>query len=305
MFVVESRSRRYRSLWAALSALLLLASLGAFAPAVRGAATITVTTIVPGVNDDAECSLQEAIYAANRDANTAPDPANLGDLDAFITTGCAAGSGDDTILLPAGATFTMQGPVADVLNYVGATATPMVSSTIESEGAGAKVQHGGGTVPYRAFAVGAGGNLTLHEIHIKGFEVQGGDGADGGGGGMGAGGAVFVHGGTLGIGWSTFEQNGALGGDGSNGNINGGGGGGGGLGGDGGEGPSGGGGGGGSRGDGADGQDGSCGIICPGGSEGGGGGGTYADGVGHGRGFMCGGDGSFTIVSVFILFARL
>lgn len=304
MFDVETRRSRTRSSWAVLFVLLFVASLGAFAPAVRAAAVITVTTTVPGVNDDAQCSLQEAIYAANRDASTAPDPANLGDLDAFITTGCAAGSGADTILLPAGATFTMQGPVADVLNYVGATATPMVSSTIVIEAAGAKVQHGGGPVPYRAFAVGAGGDLTLHEIHVKGFEVHGGNGADGGGGGMGAGGAVYVQSGVLSVGWSTFEQNGALGGNGSNGNINGGGGGGGGLGGHGGEGPSGGGGGGGSRGDGADGQDGSCGIICPGGSEGGGGGGTYADGVGHGRGFRCGGNGSFTIVSVFIPDAR-
>jgi hypothetical protein len=303
MFAIATPGRSSRSSWAALLALLLVASLGAFAPAVRAAGTITVTTNVQSVNDDTECSLQEAIYAANRDASTAPDPANLGDLDAFITTGCAPGSGDDTIYLPAGATFTMQGPVADVLNYVGPTATPMVSSTIVIEAVGAKVQHGGGTVPYRAFAVGDGGNLTLHEIHVKGFEVHGGNGTDGGGGGMGAGGAVFVHGGTLGIGWSTFEQNGALGGNGSDGNF-GGGGGGGGIGGNGGAGPSGAGGGGGARGDGADGQDGTCGIICPGGSYGGGGGGTYADATSSNGAFRCGGDGSNSIVDVFIPDAR-
>ncbi len=122
--------------------------------AAHGAGTITVTTTVPGVNDDAECSLQEAVYAANLDASKAPDPANLGDPDAYIATGCAAGSGDDTIVLPAGGVFTMSGPAADVLNYVGPTATPMVSSTITIEALGARIQHGGGTVPYRAFAVG-------------------------------------------------------------------------------------------------------------------------------------------------------
>src|SRR5262245_23731207 len=73
------------------------------------AAGITVTTTVPGVNGDAECSLQEAIHAANLDASKAPDPAHLDDPDAFIETGCAAGSGDDVIVLPANATFTMNG----------------------------------------------------------------------------------------------------------------------------------------------------------------------------------------------------
>jgi hypothetical protein len=292
-----------RELAIAALTLALLASLIPFAPVVQAAASITVTSTVPGVNDDADCSIQEAIYAANLDASMAPDPAALGDLNAFITTGCAAGNGTDTIHLPAGAMFTMQGPAADVLNSVGPTATPMVTSPITIEGAGARIQHGGGPVPYRAFAVGAGGDLTLHEVTIKGFEVHGGDGTDGGGGGLGAGGAIYVQGGALAVGWSTFEQNGALGGDGSTGNF-GGGGGGGGLGGDGGAGEGGGGGGGGSRGDGSAGQDGSCGIICPGGAIGGGGGGTYADGIGSGGGFRCGGAGSDTIVGIFVPFAR-
>jgi hypothetical protein len=263
------------------------------------AATITVTTTAQGVNDDAECSLQEAIYAANLDEAKAPDPLNLGDPDAFIATGCVAGSGDDMIVLPTKATFTMSGPVADVYNYVGATATPMVTTTIAIEANGSKIQHGGGSVAYRAFAVGTGGNLTLHEIHVRGFEVHGGNGGGGGGGGLGAGGAIYVHNGTLAVGWSTFEQNGVLGGNGSNGNINGGGGGGGGLGGNGGPASDGGGGGGGgARGDGAAGTAETCNIFCIGGGEGGGGGGTYSDANGHGGGFRCGGDGAFGITSL-------
>ena len=287
-----------------LLALVAVLALTVSTTAARAAATIAVTTTAPGVNDDGECSLQEAIYAANLDASQAPDPANLGDPDAFIATACAAGSGDDVIVLPSKGLFTMSGPVADVHNYVGATATPMVTSTITIEAVGSRIQHGGGAVPYRAFAVGKGGDLTIHEIHIKGFEVHGGNGADGGGGGMGAGGAIYVQEGSLAVGWSTFEQNGALGGDGSNGNINGGGGGGGGLGGNGGAGPGGGGGGGGSRGDGASGQEFGCGIICPGGAAGGGGGGTYADASGHSRGYDCGGNGSFYIFAAFIPGAR-
>jgi hypothetical protein len=246
---------------------LALVSLTTFAGTAH-AATITVTTTVPGVNDDAQCSLQEAIYSANLDASTAPDPAHPTDPDAYVATGCAAGTGDDTIFLPPGGVFTMQGPTADVLNYTGATATPMVTSTVVIEAAGAKIVHGGGPLAYRAFAVGraddgfgVGGDLTLHEIHIKGFEVHGGNGAAGGGGGLGAGGAVYVHGGALSVGWSTFEQNGALGGNGSNGNF-GAGGGGGGLGGNGGDAEQGGGGGGGgARGNGGEGDELGCGII--------------------------------------------
>ena len=288
---------------------LTLVGLTAFAGTAHAAA-ITVTTTVPGVNDDAQCSLQEAIYAANLDASKAPDPAHLADPNAFIITACAAGSGADTIWLPEKATFTMSEPVADVYNYLGATATPMVTSTITIEAAGSKIQHGGGSVAYRAFAVGRGdggfdesvaGDLTLHEVHIKGFEVHGGNGGSGGGGGggMGAGGAVYVMGGTLSVGWSTFEQNGAIGGNGSHGNINGGGGGGGGLGGNGGpESDGGGGGGGGARGDGAAGKAETCNIFCIGGGEGGGGGGTYSDANGHGGGFRCGGDGAFGVTSL-------
>jgi hypothetical protein len=302
------RARRLRSTPRAnagvsLVALLALVALVVSVAPAAAAGVITVTTTVQGVNTDGECSLQEAIYAANRDASTAPDPADPGDPSAFITTACTAGSGDDTILLPASSTFTMTGPVADYSNYTGPTATPMVTSTITIEAAGSRVQHGGGPVPYRAFAVGATGDLTLHEIHVKGFEVQGGDGAVGGGGGMGAGGAIYVQGGTLGIGWSTFEQNGALGGDGSAGsNIIGGGGGG--LGGDGGA-PfqgvlKGGGGGGGSGGDGGRGD-----VYHFAGGGGGGGGGTVEDGesgddnpdTGKGElqgGLRCGAAGGYT-----------
>ena len=259
--------------------LLALAGLLALTMSVTAAhaASVTVTTTAQGVNSDPECSLQEAIHAANLDASKAPDPAHLDDPDAFIETACAAGSGADVIVLPAKATFTMSGPTDDVVNYTGPTATPMVFSVITIEANGSRIQHGGGTRAYRAFAVGWGGSLTLHEIHVRGFEVHGGDGRTGGAGGLGAGGAVYVQNGYLGVGWSTFEQNGALGGDGSTGSIKVGGGGGG-LGGNGGRGfPGsgfpGGGGGGGARGTGGDGDSDSF-----SGGSGGGGGGTVRDG---------------------------
>lgn len=245
------------------------------------------------------CSLGEAIIAANTDSNShAPE--------------CTAGSGADTIvLLPPGGTFVMSAPLADYDNYTGPTATPMVQSEILIEALGAKIVHYGGGLAFRAFAVGHPigheGKLTIREAHIKGFEVRGGDGRVGGAGGLGAGGAVYVHGGTLTVERSTFEQNGALGGGGSAGsNVVGGGGGG--LGGDGGA-PfvgsfAGGGGGGGASGDGGRGD-----RDDFAGGAGGGGGGTVEDGesgdndlsTGTGQlagGSECGGAGGHTDVGL-------
>lgn len=248
------------------------------APVAHAAGVIEVTTTNQEINADAECSLQEAISSANRDENTAVDPT---DPATILTTGCAAGDGDDTIFLPAGAVFTVADPITDYANYTGPTATPIVTSTIDIEGQGARLQRVALGRQTRAFAVGATGDLTLHELHLVGFAVHGGNGADGGGGGMGAGGAVYVQGGRLGIGWSTFEGNSAVGGNGSYQDTFAGGGGGG-LSGNGG--PSagyGGGGGGGARGDGGVGQS----------DLGGGGGGTVTSGQTPQPGEACGGAG--------------
>jgi CSLREA domain-containing protein len=248
--------------------------------------SIYVTTTAQGVNDDDQCSLQEAIYAANFDDNVAPDPANL---ESFISTGCTAGDGADTIaLLPPGAVYPVSSVVDDADNYVGPTATPIVTSTILIEGSGARLEHVPNGVDFRAFAVAAGGNLTLREVHVKGFTVKGGNGGNGAGGGLGGGGAIYVHGGSLLVQESTFEGNGAQGGNGgdrSSGIGGPGGGGGGGLSGFGGFHA---GGGGGSRGHGGNGVN---------FSGGGGGGGTVEDGE-HGSyggaagGYRCGGDGA-------------
>lgn len=276
---------------------------------------ISVTTTAQGIADDGQCSLQEAIYSANLDFGVAPSS-----FDPIVTfdTGCAPGSGDDTIVLAAGQQYLMTAPLDDPYNPVGPTANPVVLSNIIIEANGARIVRSNpfldfsGTI-FRAFAVakrdfadpdndlgvaGAGiGNLTIRNAHINGFTAKGGNGVGGGGGGMGAGGAIYLKDGALTIESSTFEGNGAGGGNGSalNGRLSGGGGGG--LGGNGGrQGPiawAGGGGGGGSRGDGADGLDGSLpGIV----GDGGGGGGTLSggggsNGAGDERGFRCGGTG--------------
>ena len=58
-------------------------------PAGAGAATITVTTTIDELDSGPRCSLREAIWAANNDANGLAD-------------GCVAGSGNDRIVVPAG-----------------------------------------------------------------------------------------------------------------------------------------------------------------------------------------------------------
>ncbi len=189
------------------------------------AATIFVTTLEQKISATAGCSLQEAIFSANFDKNIAIDSTNP---DRFITTECVAGNGHDTIVLPTRAVLQMSSIVDDAYNYMGPTATPIIFTNITIEAHGARLEHTPNGVNFRAFAVGQTsihlpdgttvsgvGNLTIRNVHIKGFTVKGGDGAGGGGGGMGAGGAIFVADGALTVEASTFEANGAAGGNGS------------------------------------------------------------------------------------------
>ena len=164
-------------------------------------AAITVTTTADGsTSGDGECSLDEAILAANLDQ---------------VVDACPAGSGADTIELSAGV-LTQAAVVDDQANAFGPTATPLVTSTITIEGNGARIERTGSTL-MRAFAVDTGGSLTLRDLHVKAFFVHGGDGGQlGGGGGLGAGGAVYVRNASLTVENSAFEGNRAEGGNGGN-----------------------------------------------------------------------------------------
>jgi hypothetical protein len=248
MSLLRPRAARRIAL-ATLTTTTLIGSMLVGAPLVAAGSTIFVTTTDQEINGDADCSLQEAIYSANLDDARAPDPGSLSSTPAFIT-GCVPGSGADIIELPPMSVFTFADPISDYDNYVGPSVTPIITSEIIIEGRGARLQRNQLGRLTRAFVVGAGGDLDLREVHVKGFAIRGGNGADGGGGGMGAGGAIYVTEGSLRVQWSTFEGNVARGGDGSFQDDLGGGGGGG-LFGDGGTADRGGGGGGGSRGSGA------------------------------------------------------
>src|SRR5690242_9080086 len=84
-FHQSGRRLQHKMAWSLAGAALLLA----LGQGIATAATITVTTNDPNVVSDGQCSLVEAIVNANNDAATYPD--------------CAAGSGADTIVLPANA----------------------------------------------------------------------------------------------------------------------------------------------------------------------------------------------------------
>ena len=305
---MTGRGRRF------FTALAVATSFAVLTGPVRGA-TIQVTTLAQGVADDGECSLQEAIYAANFDFGVAP--ASFIPLQMF-DTGCSPGSGADVVELQAGQVYTMTSILDDPYNPAGPTATPVILSDITIEANGAQlVRPNPGrdfTAPnFRAFVVvrkefadpdgdlpiaGDGiGRLTIRNAVIKGFTARGGNGAAGGGGGLGAGGGIYVARGFLLVDRSTFEDNGAGGGNGSTGNF-GGGGGGGGLAGHGGDTTHGGGGGGGVRGDGASGMshDAACDTAF-----GGGGGGTISaggGGVSAFGGYRCGGHGGNSVLAV-------
>jgi CSLREA domain-containing protein len=286
--------------------LILFMASGLCAPPVH-ANVIYVTTTDDKTSSSGGCSLKEAIFASIFQQNIAylsgyQSHEYLG-TGIPVATQCTPGSGNDVIVLPPNSLFLMFGPASGV-NYLGPTATPIVTSTITIEAFGSTIQydplaHVGNDEPlppcdsfdnvlltnnacnplFRAFAVGPGGNLTIRNANIVGFNVLGGLGGDqtvgagGGGGGMGAGGAIYVYFGTLNVDSSTFQSNGAVGGAGGTGTTDSGGAGGGGFGGFGGGGFG-------------------CGTNEP--STGGGGGGSATDGVGNSCLTGIGGGGNFS-----------
>jgi len=162
-------SKWQRKLAGTLAGAALLLALGQGA---GYAATITVDTNIPRINSNGLCSLIEAIVNANNDAVTHAD--------------CAAGSGADTIELPAAAILTVTKSHA---NYYGATGLPTITSEITIEGNGSKIA-GKKNAHFRLFAVESSGDLTLQNVIVSG-------------GSQHYGGAIFNYG-TLTVNYSTI-----------------------------------------------------------------------------------------------------
>ena len=142
------RRLQHRMAWSLAGAALLLA-LGQGAAT---AATIAVTTNNPNIVADGQCSLIEAIVNANNDTATHAD--------------CAAGSGADTIALPANANITLSNAYGTPYGDVG---LPLIGSRITIEGNGAVIaRNGSATDFFGLMVITKSGNLTLRQVTLSG-----------------------------------------------------------------------------------------------------------------------------------------
>src|SRR5262249_13148213 len=159
---------QHRMAWSVAGAALLLA----LGQGVATAATITVTTNNPRIVADGQCSLVEAIVNANNDAATYPD--------------CPAGSGADTIVLPANANVTLSNPYATLYTTpIGTTFSgipaglPVITSQITIEGNGATIHRDGnapafGLVRVRGNTFFPGVSPTPGDLTLQGVTLSGG-----------------------------------------------------------------------------------------------------------------------------------
>ena len=157
---------QHRMAWSIAGAALLLA----LGQGVATAATITVTTSDPNIAADGQCSLIEAIVNANNDAATFPD--------------CPAGSGADTIVLPANANVTLSAVFANTYAQFGSpVGLPPITSRITIEGNAATIARQGNAPAFGLIFVkgnafgspgGTRGDLTLRSLTLTGGSSFGG-----------------------------------------------------------------------------------------------------------------------------------
>lgn len=178
-----------RRLWlsGSLATILAAAAIGFAAPVAHAGTTIVVTTTADETVADGNCSLEEAIQAANTD--TAVDA-------------CPAGSGADTIVLASGATYTLT--TVDNTGE-GPNGVPVVSSPITINGNGATITRSSasGTPQFRLTDIVSGGSLTLNDLTVSNFDEPAGPGVNGV---QGLGGAILAHG-DLAVNNSTISGN--------------------------------------------------------------------------------------------------
>ena len=136
-----------------------VALLLALAPGASFAATMNVAAgVAPDVKVDGKCSLIEAIVNANNNAKTQPD--------------CPAGSGTDTINLPANSkqlltkTFGTVTPPGSSYSYK--IGLPQIKTPIVIEGHGSTIERADQAPLNLVFYVTKTGNLTLNDTTVSG-----------------------------------------------------------------------------------------------------------------------------------------
>ena len=141
--------------------------------------------LAASINVGGGCTLIDATTAANRDA-----PAG----------GCPAGSGTDTITLPAGSTQTLTSVVSNFGPSYGPTGLPVVTSAIVIDGNGSTIARAPAAPVFRILSVARTGNLTVEETTITGGSATADSANTRGGGGL-------FNGGTLTLTNSTVSGN--------------------------------------------------------------------------------------------------
>jgi len=149
-----------------VAALVAGLALGVTPVPVAYAATITVNTTDDELNSDGDCSLREAIQAAN--------------TDAAVDT-CLAGSGTDTITLPAG-TYMLNIPGEN--ENANATGDLDIKDELTINGAGATEAIIDGNTLDRVFEITGAFPVTISAVTIRNGSVTTITQPDGGGGGI-------------------------------------------------------------------------------------------------------------------------
>lgn len=153
------RRHRFARL-AAAAALLLALAVWLQRPAGVAAGTITVTTTADENNLDGDCSLREAIRAANNDQ---------------VVDFCPAGNGADTIIVPAG-TYPFDPALGTRGENAAATGDLDIMEDVTISGAG-RVQtiiDAGGND--RVFDVLLNSVVTISDLTVTGGDPHGGSG---------------------------------------------------------------------------------------------------------------------------------
>ncbi len=135
-------------------ACLLFAGFGLLMPASASAsltpdATILVNTLTDELNSDGDCSLREAIRAAN--------------LDQAVDA-CPAGSGADTIVLQSGVTYTLTRPGADDTAVNGDLD---IADDLTITGSNAIIDANGATTNDRVIQVLGGNVVTISNVTLR------------------------------------------------------------------------------------------------------------------------------------------
>ena len=161
------------------TALLVLGLLFAYASSPAWAAIITVNSLADDADGtDGECTLREAITAANTDT-----------ASGTATGECAAGSGEDGIDIGLTGTVNLTGALPDLSTNLAIAGPGADEFTVRRDSGG----------DYRIFTVTSGSVVSISGITISGGNVP--LGSDGGG--------ILINGGTLTITDSTISDNSA------------------------------------------------------------------------------------------------